>query len=304
MKMYPHPDYQVLWNLPENLPERLEIMKSVTAFEKADTTEFYDLKVPGINNNPEVQVRVYRHKNRKDVPMVMNIHGGGFRGGPIGIDDPRCIAVAEGIGCTVVSVAYRTVPDFTYPAATEDCYAVLKYVNEHPDDFGVDGKRNAVYATSAGGAIAAGLCLYVRDKGGPKIAMQVLNFPTLDYLGNTTSYYQFKGKVPFFDNEDSPSAWPPYLGGFEGSLPSYYAVPSLARDLSGLPAACVITCEYDPLRDEGIKYAQRLMEFGVPTELYCLPRTTHSYDLVSAPLTKWMRQGITSSLKREFGITE
>ena len=96
--------------------------------------------------------------------------------------------------------------------------------------------------------------------------------------------------------------WQQYLGGFDGSLPSYYAVPALARDLSDLPPACIVTCEYDPLRDGGIDYARRLMEFAVPTELYSLPRVPHGFDMIRAPLTNWIREGLYLSLRREFGM--
>jgi acetyl esterase len=308
MKFNPHPGYEVLWNLDveTDVPG-----KKTTFDEKLDTIinyhppkgmEIYDAKVPGLHGAPDVPIRVFKQPGVKNAPLLLNIHGGGFVSGGCDRDNPRTAAFAWGVPCTVVSVEYRLAPKNVFPAALEDCCAVLAYAYAHPAEFGVDRDRIAVLGTSAGGAIAASLCLYVRDHGGPKIAMQVLNFPTLDYLANTKSVLQLYEGAPLVSGDGLSKVWGLFLGGFDGTLPSYYAVPALARDLAGLPPACVVTCEYDPLRDEGIDYARRLMEFAVPTELYSLPRVPHGFDLVPAPMTHWIREGIYNSLRREFGM--
>lgn len=310
MKFKPHPGYEVLWDLHMDIEGRAageetdfdKKLREFFYFERPEGMEIYDSSVPGLDGAPDVPIRVYKKPDEKNAPLVIDIHGGGFVSGDLDNDNIRSARIVENVPCTVISVGYRLAPESVFPAALEDCYAVLQYAYDHAEEFGIDRDRIALFGTSAGGCLAAALCLYVRDKGGPKISLQVLNFPALDYLANTTSALQFFEDAPLVQGKGLSGAMKQYLGGFDGTLPSYYAVPALARDLSDLPPACVITCEYDPLRDEGIDYARRLMEFAVPTELYSLPRVPHGFDLIPASLTNWIREGIYIAIRREFGM--
>lgn len=312
MKLNLHPGYEILSDFRMDLnsmatgeqDDFAEKMQALKQFDLPEGIEVYDSSVPGLNKAPDVPIRVYKKIGAKKAPLLLMIHGGGFVSGDLDLDKKRASHFTEHVPCTVLCVGYRLAPKNVFPDALEDCYSALLYAHEHADELGIDNNRIAVFGTSAGGNIAAALCLYVRDKGGPKISMQVLNFPTVDYLANTTSAKQFFDGAPLLAGEGISNAMRLYLGSFDGTVPSYYAVPTLARDLSDLPPACVITCEYDPLRDEGIDYARRLMEFAVPTELYSMPRVPHGFDMVSAPLTKWIREGICIALRREFGMLE
>ncbi|SCZ80028.1 alpha/beta hydrolase [Acidaminobacter hydrogenoformans] len=311
MNYKPHPGYESLWKVKmdfepvdqdkpvENAPIIRELMMN---FKAPEGIEILDFKVPGKNGAPEVPVRVYRNKDEKKVPMVLNIHGGGFVSGDLDNDNIRASKIAKHVGCTVVSVGYRLAPQAVFPAQLEDALAALEYAITHADSLGINPEKIGVFGTSAGGCISAGLCLYLRDHGGPKISAQVLNFPALDYLATSTSALQFYDDAPLVQGDGLSNVWKLYLGGFKGEIPSYYAVPALARDLSELPPTCMIVNEYDPLRDEGIDYARRLMSFAVPTELYSLPRVPHGFDLISAPLTDWIREAIYRTFKREFGM--
>jgi acetyl esterase len=311
MKLDLHPGYEALWELrmdvesiakgaPTDFDTKLQSLTK--DYPLPDNIEIIDSHVPGLKGAPDVPIRIYRDPESINAPLLINIHGGGFISGNVRRDDHRASCYAESVPCTVISVEYRLAPKTVFPGALEDCIAVLTWAYDHADDVHIDRERIAVFGTSAGGTLAAALCLYVRDKGGPKICCQVLNFAALDYLANTTSCLQFFEGTPLIEGKGSSGVWQQYLGGFDGSLPSYYAVPALARDLSDLPPACIITCEYDPLRDGGIDYARRLMEFAVPTELYSLPRVPHGFDMIRAPLTNWIREGLYLSLRREFGM--
>ncbi len=307
MKMNPHPGYQCLWDLsasarPDDIGNFDARLAAVTNYKPPKGMEIRDFNVPGPKDAPEVPVRLYKDPAVKNAPLVINIHGGGFVSGGRDRDNHRAAAFAAGVPCVVLSVEYRLAPKAVFPAQIEDCLAVLAWVYEHAVEIGVDRERIALLGTSAGGAITAGLCLWLRDKGGPKIRLQILNYSTFDYKPNTLSVHQFFEGAPLVKGDGMSFVWGLYTGGFNGGQPSYYAVPALARDLSGLPPACVVTCEYDPLRDEGIDYARRLMEFAVPTELYSLPRVSHGVDLVPAPLTMWIREGMFNALRREFGM--
>lgn len=297
-----HPGYEVLGNLPNDMKEVNKIIEPFKHCDVPDDIEIYDLNVPGIDGEPDVPIRVYRKKGSSKAPLILGIHGGGFVSGNIDNDNVRDIGFVQNIPCTVISVDYRLAPKHPFPAQLNDCLAALTYAHDHPDEFGIDREKLAIFGTSAGGAIAAGLCLYLRDHNGPKVSMQILNFPAIDYLANTTSSMQLFDDVPMVKGNGLSEVWRLYLGGFNGTQPSYYAVPALARDLSGLPATFVVTLEYDPLRTEGMEYARRLMEFSVPTELYSLPRVCHGFDMVPAPLTLWIREGMYNSLRREFNI--
>lgn len=304
MKVKLHPGYEVLENLPSDVKEANKLIEPFKHCDIPDDIEIYDSKVPGIDGEPDVSIRVYRKKGSSKAPLILGIRGGGFVAGNIDNDNVRDVGFVDNVPCTVISVDYRLAPKHPYPAQLKDCLAALTYAHDHPDEFGIDPERIAVFGTSAGGAIAAGLCLYLRDHKGPKVCMQILNFPTVDYLANTMSAAQMFDDVPMVKGNGLSDVWKLYLGdhGFNGTQPPYYAVPALARDLSGLPATFVVTLEYDPLRDEGIDYARRLMEFAVPTELYSLPRVCHGFDMVPANLTLWIREGMYNSLRREFNM--
>ena len=305
MKCQPHPGYEILWGVQTESDKENggNVIRDLMAnFELPNNMEMFDSAAPGLKGAPDVPIRIYKPKGMKNMPLILNIHGGGFISGDLNNDNIRCTLIAQNVSCVVVSVGYRLAPESVFPAQLEDCLAALNYALENADDLGIDKEKIGVFGTSAGGCIAAGLCLYLRDHMGPKVTAQVLNFPALDYLQSSLSAQQYFEDAPLVKGDGLAGVWVKYLGGFDGSVPSYYAVPALARDLAGLPATCMIVNEYDPLRDDGIDYARRLMAFSVPTELYSLPRVPHGFDLVPNLLTDWIREAIYRTFKREFGM--
>lgn len=307
-KFNPYPGFERLWDLhmdqnpgeSEKNSEFLNELKKIFVFKCPENIAVYDRNVPGLGGAPDVPIRIYEPKDSDILPVIINIHGGGFVSGGLNNDDNRIVRLMKYLRCKVISIDYRLAPEHVFPAALEDCYAVLSYVYEHSETFGVDKEKIAVYGTSAGGCLAAGLCLYSRDQKGPDIVFQVLNYPTLDYMSNTGSAIQYFDDNPLINGRGMSNVWGLYLGGFNGTLPSYYAVPSLARDLSGLPPTYVIACEYDPLRDESIEYAKNLMTFAVQTQLVVIPGVPHGYDLIESELTEWSVQGIAIALNKHF----
>lgn len=306
MKYQPHPGYEMLWGVRMGIDSENEgnlgdtIRELMTNFELPENMEMFDLSVPGLNGAPDVPIRVYRNKGAQNAPLVLNIHGGGFVSGDLDNDNIRASLIAQNVPCTVVSVGYRLAPANVFPAQLEDCRAALQYTLDNASELGINPDVLGIFGTSAGGCIAAGLCLYLRDTKGPHVSAQVLNFPAIDYLQTSLSAQQNFEDAPLVKGDGLSGVWKLYLGGFDGLQPSYYAVPALARDLSGLPPTCMIVNEYDPLRDEGIDYARRLMAFSVPTELYCMPRVPHGFDLVPAPMTDWIREAVYRTFQREF----
>ena len=261
-----------------------------------------DRTIPG-GDGQDMTIRVYTPVSLPEqAPIIMDIHGGGFMRGNLNIDSYRCIALASGTPTIVVSVDYRlSAPGGVhFPQPLMDCYAALNWLGEHGGELGGDPKRIALHGTSAGGNLCAALALYVRDHGGPDLSLVALNCPVLS-MENTCSkqqYPQFALGTPV-KREGAECV---YLGGFDGNIPSYYAFPGYCTDLSGLPPHYIVVGEYDTLRDDGIHYAVRLLQTGVPCELIVAPRVGHGFCVVDHPLTHWVHKGICGSMRREFGM--
>lgn len=222
-----------------------------------------------------VPVRIYRPQPLTAKGCVLYFHGGGFVLGDLDTQDTISWGLAEGTGATVVSVAYRLAPENPYPAALDDCYAVLGYVHDHADELAIDARRITVCGDSAGGNLSAAVSLAARDRKGPAIAAQALVYPGLDTDTTRPSY---------IENADSPllsrDAMCFYLDAYLGSNldnPEPYAMPMRAADLSGLPPALVHTAELDPLHDEGAAYAKRLAAAGNSVNYRCAARMPHGF---------------------------
>ncbi|MFC0527312.1 alpha/beta hydrolase [Phytohabitans kaempferiae] len=206
------------------------------------------------------------------LPAVVYLHGGGFVMGDAEGDQLLGAQLARAIGGLVLSLDYRLAPEHPYPAAHDDGYAVLRFVAENADALGVDPARIAVAGSSAGACVAAGIAIRARDEGGPALAAQLLEIPVLDDRAETDSArYE---DTPLWTRTNMLDSWSHYLLGCGDAVPPY-AAPARATDLSGLPPAYVGVCSADPLRDEGIEYARRLADQGVPTELRMSPGLFH-----------------------------
>ncbi|MCI9156996.1 MAG: alpha/beta hydrolase [Lawsonibacter sp.] len=311
MEAIAYPGYEYHLNLYQIIahgtPEeqeaaRLAQRKSISEYTKPEGLTMEDRTIPG-GDGQDMTIRIYTPAGLPEkAPIVMEVHGGGFVGGNLDIDNYRCIALATGTPAIVVSVDYRlSAPGgIHFPQPLMDCYAALTWLGEHGEELGGDPKRIALHGTSAGANLCAALALYVRDHGGPDLSLVVLNCPVLN-LENTFSkrqYPQFALGTPV--KRESPECI--YLGGFDGGTPSCYAFPGYCTDLEGLPPHYIVVGEYDTLRDDGLNYAVRLLQTGVPCELVVAPRVGHGFCVVDHPLTHWVHKGICGSLRREFGM--
>ncbi|GEP56920.1 steroid monooxygenase [Reyranella soli] len=206
--------------------------------------------------------RLYRPATPGPHPIVVYFHGGGWVLGDAQSDDPFCRDMCRRSGMIFVSVGYRHAPEHRFPAAAEDGYAALRWIGEHAAELGGRPGPLLVAGWSAGGNIAAVTCQLARDRGGPSIAGQLLVNPVTDctfdrpsYVENATGYFLTRSLMYWF--------WDLYCSPADRTDPR--ASP-LRGKLEGLPAAFVVTCEFDPLRDEGIAYAEALAAAGVPVE--------------------------------------
>jgi acetyl esterase len=234
-----------------------------------------DVTLPGEH---DIQVRVYRPAVPPvdPVPAVLNLHGGGFVMGNLAIDEGSCLDLVRSLNVVVVSVDYRLAPEHPFPAGLEDCYSALTWLAGNAETLGVDPRRIAVRGYSAGGGLAAALCLLSRDRGGPPLCFQFLGIPELDDRLDTPSMREYTD-TPLWHRQSAEQSWQYYLGdGVPGGPDvSPYAAPGRATDVTGLPPTYVAVMQFDPLRDEGIAYAQSLLSAGIPTELHLFPGAFH-----------------------------
>ena len=222
-----------------------------------------DREIPGPQS--PVRVRLYRPAPAAVLPVVVFFHGGGWVMGSIETHDGYCRQLACKSGWAVASVDYRLAPEHKFPAGLEDAFAATRWVADHAAEIGVDQRRIAVAGDSAGGNLAAAVALLARDRGGPPLAFQLLMYPVLDHRFDTPSYME-NASGYHLTRAAMIWSWQHYLNRpRDGDLP--YASPLRGGNLSGLPAALVMTAEYDPLRDEGEAYARRLRAAGVPVTL-------------------------------------
>jgi acetyl esterase len=208
-------------------------------------------------------VRIYTPNGQGPFPLLLWFHGGGWVLGSVKTHDATCRRLAGQAGCCVVSVDYRLAPEAKFPAAVEDCYAATRWAAKNAALLHADPRKIAVGGESAGGNLAASVALLARDQGDPSLVQQVLVYPVIERNFGTPSYRD-NGQGYWLTRETMEWFWGLYLRD-EADATDPRAAPILARSLAGLPPALVITAEFDPLRDEGEAYAQRLADAGVPT---------------------------------------
>jgi acetyl esterase len=293
-------DFSSLEEIQAMRAARMELFAQVQA--DRDDVSKEDRAVPGLEDDPDVPIRIYRPRAREEGsgsrPCVLEIHGGGFMTGSIEMMDGWCQIAAAHLDAVVVSVEYRLAPEHPFPAGLHDCYAALCWTAGNADALDIDPARIAIAGQSAGGGLAAATALLARDRGGPALCFQLLEIPELDDRLETPSMKAFDD-TPLWNRPNAVWSWRHYLGADHTGAVSPYAAPSRATDLSRLPPAYVSTMEFDPLRDEGIDYALRLLQAGVSVELHSYPGTFHGSALLpSAAVSKRNAEEVLGSLGR------
>jgi acetyl esterase/lipase len=210
---------------------------------------------------------------------LLFFHGGAFVFGGLESEHDRCLRLANGSGCVVVSVDYRLAPENPFPAAFEDAECALRWLFEHAVSLGIDSSRIGVGGASAGGALAALVVLHARDSGSLPVRAQLLIYPATDDRAIDGSITQFERSEPW-DGERTRKMWPLYLAD-DSAQASCYASPARAKDVSGLPITYILVAEEDPLRDQALDFARRLLNAGVSVDLRLFAGTYHGFDVVA-----------------------
>lgn len=264
----------------------------------AKVAEVRDLKIPGPAG--DIAARLYRPAvGEADValPVCVYFHGGGFVIGDLDGYDSLCRQLANAAACVVISVDYRLAPEAPFPAAVDDCFAAAQWVAAQAADLNIDPSRLAVGGDSAGANLATVVSLLARDAGAPKIAYQLLIYPVADMQGETESAR--RNADGYFLTADLMR----YFLGHYLSDPSHAAdwraSPLRAPKLKGLPPASVLVCGFDPLHDDGVRYAEALKRAGVAVAFTDLPDQIHGlFSLDGAiPAASTALAGLARELK-------
>jgi acetyl esterase len=236
-----------------------------------------DVSIPGPVG--DIPARHYRPATAEPAPMLVFYHGGGWVIGDLDTHDALCRLTCRDADVHVLSIDYRLAPEHPAPAAVDDAYAAFRWAHEHAGDLGAIPGRVAVGGDSAGGNLAAVVSQLARDDGdpqGPKPVLQWLIYPRTDFTAKTRSLSLFadgfvltKHDIDWFETQ--------YLGGSSLEPTDPRVSPLLADDLSGLPPALIATAGFDPLRDEGDRYAAALRAAGTPVDLRSIGSVTHAF---------------------------
>ena len=261
-----------------------------------------DRTIPG--TGPNIPVRIYTPEGTGPFPALAWYHGGGWVVGNLETADGTARHLAVETGCVVVSVDYRLAPEAKFPAAADDCYAATQWISQNGASINVDPSKLAAGGDSAGGNLAAAVSLMTRDRGGPALAHQLLVYPVTARDFSTGSYRQ-NAEGYSLTLDAMKWYWDQYMRS-DADASNPYAAPAVAKDLSGLPPALVITAEFDPLRDEGEAYAQRLQAAGVSATCTRYDGMIHGFFGMSAVVDKG-KQAIAeaaTALKQSFAAKE
>ncbi|WP_236792325.1 alpha/beta hydrolase [Amycolatopsis sp. GM8] len=263
---------------PELVPVYLAPRPGMRTISPGAKVGHRDFAVKSPDSGREVPVRVYEPESpRPGAPSMLYVHGGGFAAGTPAQFDPICDFYVHELGCVVVSPDYRLAPEHPFPAAVEDCHDVFRWLVAAQEELGIGSGAPAVVGISAGAAIAAGLALLARDRGGPRASLLLLNSPCLDDRHLTRSSHEIADPRAW-NRDASAASWRSYVGPGADEV-SPYAAPARAEDLTGLPPTYLSTGELEVSRDETIEFAQRLSAAGIPAELHVYPGCYHGFEV-------------------------
>lgn len=252
----------------------VEETSPVAAGQPIQPVHTRDLRIP--SDARPIPARLYTPDGLAEgSPLLVYFHGGGFVVGSVSSHDNTCRLLASTAGVRVLSVDYRLGPDDPFPAAPADAFAAFSYAAQHAAELGADPSAVAVGGDSAGGNLAAGASYQALHAGGPVPAFQLLFYPTVDWTRRTRSRDLFGDG---FFLTDADIEW--FRGHYFADPKDYadpLASPLLAEDLRGLPPTYLATAGFDPLRDEGAAYAERLGEAGVPVAYHCHTDLIHGF---------------------------
>ncbi|MEP7101201.1 MAG: alpha/beta hydrolase [Burkholderiales bacterium] len=250
--------------------------RSVTQPAPAEMAQVSDLQASGPHGS--IPLRLYRPLGSDAataLPALVYYHGGGWVIGDLDTHDSLCRELANGAGCAVIAVDYRMGPEHRFPAAVDDCIAATHWVRANAEALQLDPARLAVGGDSAGGNLAAVVSIAARESGDLPIAFQLLIYPATDQHRTAPSHTE--NGQGYLLTTDTMNYFSGHYIADEAQYADWRASPLLHEKLSNLPPALVLTAGFDPLRDEGLAYAERLTAAGNRASYVCFDRQIHGF---------------------------
>ena len=283
-----------LWEVPP--AEGREMYRAMaTALEPAAIAigKIENITMPGPAGETKLRVYTPVAGGATALPGLVYFHGGGWVIGDLDTHDALCRTLANESGARVIAVDYRLAPEHAFPAATDDAYAAVKWVEENAAHLGVDPNCIAVAGDSAGGNLATVVCLMAKQKGGPRIVYQLLIYPVTQWKAETGSMTSF-AEGYFLEKQTMHWFFDQYATGADPN--DWRLSPLAAPDVAGLPRAYVVTAGFDPLKDEGKAYADKLNHAGVAAVYMDYPGMVHGFFNMSG-VVPTAREAITDAAK-------
>ena len=263
---------------------------------KLSASQVKDMTIPGFDT--ALPIRCYYPPGDPPFPVAVYFHGGGWIMGNLDTHHAICHALAHSSDCLVVAVDYRLAPENKFPAATQDAYTATCWVSDNADHIGADALRMAIMGESAGATLSTVTCMMIRERGGPRLALQVLVYPVTDCSFHTRSHEKYADGY-MLTREMMNWIWDQYLTDKRDAEHPHVS-PLRAESLRDLPPALVLTAEYDPLCDEGEAYAGRLMADGVKVRHSPYEGMVHGFFRMTDRLDRSRQalQEVSSALKK------
>ena len=266
--------------IPAMIPVLQVLMSVLYRMEKTDETVEVQRKKVAVEDGTKRQMLIYASKDCKENgPAVFFMHGGGFAFQTAPHHFVLARRLAAELKCKVFLVDYRLAPQYRFPYAPKDCFAMYRWVLKNAGKLDIDSKRITVCGDSAGGNLATVVCMMARDCEVQMPCAQVLLYPATDVRMVTESVQKYTD-TPMCNSKDMKKYLDMYQNHATTEKYAYFS-PMEADDLSGMPPAYVEVAEYDCLHDEGVNYANRLAEAGVEVEVHEVKKAMHGYDIAA-----------------------
>ena len=248
-----------------------------------------------------VSARMYAGNAEADKPLIIYFHGGGWVIGDLDTHNLYCQTLSQRSCCTVIAVDYRLAPEHAFPAAVEDCLAVTRWIGDHIGDFGPSNGTLVLAGDSAGANLATCTCLELDTSTRAKVVGEIVKYPVVDHYNANPPSYTERARGQALTSGFMVWFWDTYLGDCDADDPqAKRAMPLHAQNLASLPPTFLVTAEYDPLRDEGIAYAEKLRDAGVALQYRHFDTAAHGFACSEGPnenfnafmddLVTWLKQ--------------
>jgi acetyl esterase len=295
-------DEQSLEACRQQANQGLSVLFSEYAQSVPEVHKEFDLSISGTEG--EIPLRVYLPQGQvKKIPVHVYLHGGSWWIGDRYFGDLACRSIVHQLGTAAISLGYRLAPEHKFPAALQDSYRLLEWIYRYGHEYGFDRERISIGGTSAGANIVAATSLMIKQSGGPRLCGQILECPALDATMACESIEKFADGY-LLSKRALAEGWSFYLQ--DGDRYNPLASPLLADNFEGLPPTQVFTAEYDPLRDEGELYAERLRAAGVDVSIRRFDGMVHGFAAFTAllPQARECQQLVFNALRTWYGEDE